>query len=622
MHFLVERRRLPVQLWEEKGKLWLKTPYHPKLVEELRALESRTWHPEEKVYSFANTQRNQFVLDFLQGKPVYAPFLKDYSPIDTPYPAREHQRRLAGMWLARHFVLWAAEMGTGKTLAAIIALDKIPAIQNRLVWYIAPKSGLKAVERELDKWESKVRPLMMTYEGLVKTIKEWRTGTSAPMVVVFDESSLIKTPSAQRTKAAQHLANAVREEWGDHAYVLAMTGTPAPKSPVDWWSQVEVLRPGYLMEPNIHILKKNLAIIEERESPAGGKYPHLIAWRDDESRCSTCGMFADDNAHKQVVDGPFGIEVNGRWHAFEPSVNEVHRLYKRLDGLVTVLFKKDCMDLPEKQFEIVRIQPSVEMLRCAQLLKKTTGKAMILINLLRELSDGFQYKQVVTGEETCSQCQGTGRALGPTDNGVEETTCDLCGGGGKTKVYSRTTENVGTPKDARLIEELENHEEVGRIVIWGGFTGTIDRLVDLCQKAGWAVLRVDGRGYLGLTAEGNPADTNLMLAAMDGSDKKRQHLMELFPKLAFIGHPKAGGMGLTLTMSPTAVYYSNSFDGQARIQSVDRIHRLGMDANRGAMIKDFICLPTDQLILDNLEKKKRLQDISLGEIMEYLANGN
>ena len=50
------------------------------------------------------------------------------------------------------------------------------------------------------------------------------------------------------------------------------------------------------------------------------------------------------------------------------------------------------------------------------------------------------------------------------------------------------------------------------------------------------------------------------------------------------------------------------------MQAVHRHHRLGMDANRAAVIKDLIHLPTDQLVLDNLNKKQRLQGLTMGEL--------
>ena len=45
---------------------------------------------------------------------------------------------------------------------------------------------------------------------------------------------------------------------------------------------------------------------------------------------------------------------------------------------------------------------------------------------------------------------------------------------------------------------------------------------------------------------------------------------------------------------------------------------MGMDENRGATIIDLMHLATDQLILDNLQKKKRLQALTLGDLTTAL----
>jgi SNF2 family DNA or RNA helicase len=43
----------------------------------------------------------------------------------------------------------------------------------------------------------------------------------------------------------------------------------------------------------------------------------------------------------------------------------------------------------------------------------------------------------------------------------------------------------------------------------------------------------------------------------------------------FVGNPKTGGYGLTLTAASIVVYFSNSFDLEVRLQSEDRAHRIG-----------------------------------------------
>ena len=132
-------------------------------------------------------------------------------------------------------------------------------------------------------------------------------------------------------------------------------------------------------------MKASLSLNEQREG-AAGMYPHHITWLDDEKKCKTCGQTKEHekhsaNAERQSVDSIIEMlksqatgfkagksdgtaetvvvqakESNTGFHKFEPSVNEVSRLYKRMRGLVTVVFKKECGDLPEKEYRDVHVQ--------------------------------------------------------------------------------------------------------------------------------------------------------------------------------------------------------------------------------------------------------------------------
>jgi hypothetical protein len=199
--------------------------------------------------------------------------------------------------------------------------------------------------------------------------------------------------------------------------------------------------------------------------------------------------------------------------------------------------------------------------------------------------------------------------------------CDHCGGGGEIPKYKRAAVEVPCPKDDILIEELDLHEDIGRYIAWGGFTETINRIVRICHEQGWSTLRVDGRGYHGESATGQTLDSDILLAAMDESEPNKVKLYEDHPKVCFVGHPKAGGMALTLTSSPTEFFFSNSFDGEARIQAVERFHRAGMRLDRKPRIVDVFHLPSDKLVLDNLKLKKKLQNMTMGEVDDAFTRG-
>ncbi len=109
---------------------------------------------------------------------------------------------------------------------------------------------------------------------------------------------------------------------------------------------------------------------------------------------------------------------------------------------------------------------------------------------------------------------------------------------------------------------------------------------------------------------------------MDGSHKDKAELRKTYDKVAFIGQPGAGGTAYTLTSAPTMFYYSNTFKGEDRMQSEDRHHRPGMDVNRGATIVDVVHLPSDLVVLRSLKQKKRLQDMTMGQLEEAFNEHN
>jgi len=636
----VGRYLKPIQLIYKGDRIFLKFKYNKKLIEEVRSFDGPKWHgydePPRKIWSIKNSPRNLFQLQYLDvnSPDPYAHYdrpLVDYTPRRTLY---SHQVKLLRHAITYCHCIFAAEMGLGKTLVAIELMEYVKdkfGLANHEAWYIGPRSGIRAVNLELSKWRSEVLPEMYTYEKLKNILSNWTDGAPPPKVVIYDESSKIKTPTAQRSQASMHLANAVREHWGYEGFIIEMSGTPAPKSPVDWWHQCEVACPGFIKEGNANKFKARLCLSEMRESMSGGQYPHIITWLDDENKCAICGQREHEGNHDEL----FGVEGV---HKFENSKNEVNFLYKRMGGLVLVQFKKDCLkDLPEKRYEVIKVKTTPSILRAAKMIQKTSKRAIEALTLLRELSDGFQYTEKAVGKVTCGYCNGNKvtkvmvpkeeyNAENPTpikeisadDFEEKELICDNCGGSGEVTKYERDITEISSPKDAEFIDLLDLHDDVGRFIVWGGFTGTIDRLCNIAQRHGWAVLRVDGRGYLATDAMGEQADDNEYLKAMDASHPDKRDLLHKIPKLCFVGHPQAGGMALTLTASPTELFYSNSFSGEARMQAEDRFHRPGADENRGCTIIDLIHLPSDQIVLDNLKKKKKLQTLSMTELAEAL----
>ena len=262
---------------------------------------------------------------------------------------------------------------------------------------------------------------------------------------------------------------------------------------------------------------------------------------------------------------------------------EVELLPKRLDGLVLPMWKKDCMDLPEKVYEVITLQPTVATLRVARHLAKTIPRAK-LNQKLRQLSDGFQY--VIQEGEDPSEGE---------DNEVDQSAEEII----------RGRVQIGeTPKDQLLKDLLEQYSEAKRLVCYAAYQASVDRVSKIVAEEGWKVWQYDGRGQIGGVTEDQFND------------------YQKYPdKICFVGNPDSAGKGLTLSGAPAIFYFSNSFKGESRTQSEDRIHRPGATRARGCKIIDCVHLPSDAKVIDAVKLKRNVEKANLEEVLALLGEG-
>jgi SNF2 family DNA or RNA helicase len=143
-------------------------------------------------------------------------------------------------------------------------------------------------------------------------------------------------------------------------------------------------------------------------------------------------------------------------------------------------------------------------------------------------------------------------------------------------------------KSNRLNELLDVVEELqGKAIIWATYTHDIKQIAEaLRDRFGPDSVAT----YYGAT----PQD-------------ERQEIVNAFqepesPLRFFVGQPKTGGYGITLTAANTVIYFSNSYDLEIRLQSEDRAHRIGQ-TNKVTYI-DLVSPGTiDEKILQALRDK-------------------
>lgn len=142
------------------------------------------------------------------------------------------------------------------------------------------------------------------------------------------------------------------------------------------------------------------------------------------------------------------------------------------------------------------------------------------------------------------------------------------------------------PKMAELIDLLEDFD--GKAVIWSRFLPEIFAIRTSLEKA-----------YPGSTmvmTGGTPHESRQqMVDEFQNSDRLR----------FFISNHAVGGAGITLTSATMAVYYSNTFNLEDRLQSEDRIHRIGQ--TQPCLYVDLICdLLVDKTLTAAISRKTSL----------------
>lgn len=166
--------------------------------------------------------------------------------------------------------------------------------------------------------------------------------------------------------------------------------------------------------------------------------------------------------------------------------------------------------------------------------------------------------------------------------------------GGKLVYKVRQIEEQ-TPKVQELLDLTQDLD--GKAIIWARFRGEL-RLIA-------AALRQE-------YGEDSVVEFHGGVLEQDRTTARRRFQDPKDPARWFVGQPAAGGIGLTLTQARTAVYFSNDFNLETRLQSEDRAHRIGQ--NWPVNIIDLVARGTlDPKLLRTLLNKKGLADLITGD---------
>ena len=246
--------------------------------------------------------------------------------------------------------------------------------------------------------------------------------------------------------------------------------------------------------------------------------------------------------------------------------------YRRLDELNEKLFsfstrvlKEDCLDLPDKIYTRRNVELTDEQAKVYGQMKKLA---------LAQLENG----DLATTESVLTQIMR-----------LQQICCGF---------FQPDVGQIQPLKNNRLNELMNITDEIsGKAIIWASYTHDIQQI---CQTLRDRFGPDSVATYYGAT----PQD-------------RRQEIVEEIqdpdsPLRFFVGQPKTGGYGITLTAANTVIYYSNSYDLEIRLQSEDRAHRIGQ--TKSVTYIDLVSPDTiDEKVLDALRSKVNLAGMVLGE---------
>lgn len=254
-------------------------------------------------------------------------------------------------------------------------------------------------------------------------------------------------------------------------------------------------------------------------------------------------------------------------HSFQEitGYQRLDELGNKLDDFSLRVLKKDCLDLPDKVYtkreipltpEQKKVYRQMQEFALAMLEKgelSTTQSVLTQIMRLQQICCGF---------------------LQPDEGDIQEI------------------------KNSRIEELLNVAEETqGKVIIWATWSYDIRRIEAALRK------RYGNDSVASYYGETDQDD--------------RQTIVERFQDPSsdlrfFVGQPRTGGYGITLTEANTVVYFSNSYDLEIRLQSEDRAHRIGQQ--KSVTYIDFVCPDTiDEKILQALRDKINLAGTVLRE---------
>ncbi|MCF8009545.1 MAG: DEAD/DEAH box helicase [Halanaerobiales bacterium] len=425
------------------------------------------------------------------------------------------------------------EMGTGKTRVALeLAIDRIKANKVDCILWLCPVSVKKTIENEINKhidkcsyelvqpdkirnWQAHI--YICGIESVSQSdrinFKLYNLINRRNCFLIVDESSLIKNYEAKRTKRIL--------KYGEQCeYKLILNGTPITNTEQDLYSQWKLLDWRILGYRSFWSFAANHLEYSE-------KYPGMI-------------VRAHNTDYLSRKIAPYSYQVT----------------------------KKECMDLPEKNYSSRWVDMTWEQ---RDIYHYTMDE--ILMNITVEEFESYTLFQLFT-------------ALQKVISGITMN---------NKFIFNEPQNN---PRIKTLLEIISELPDDKKVIIWCKYQHEIKNIIKVLSNKYGDKLVSEYWGEL--------------------TEQKRNIELDKFKNNTkfLIANKSVGAFGLNLQYCNYCIYYSNDFNWATRKQSEDRIHRAGQKNN--VHIIDIITRNSiDERIQESLSKKENLVNCFKNKLDEF-----
>lgn len=536
--------------------------------------------------------------------------------MDFKTEPRPYQRRFFERFKDSEYFALFCDMGTGKTKVALdIAAHKYQTGQIDALLVIAPNHVHEqwvidecpkhlAVQYRPMIWHSnwvgrsywiKTLNAFITeaypfLKVLTVNVEAFQSDTVVPYIadfvhsnkcfIIIDEATRIKHEKTKRTKTIHKL-----EKYGQRAI---LTGTPVAQSPFNLWSMMEFLHKDYF-GCNYFVFQHRYGILMKGTNErTGAKFNVTIdekTWNITKSKLQQykgqrgeAGLMPADYEDISIMVGT--SEKNVRFI----DTQEHFVKYKRLDELRdyvskdvgAISFAEAAPDMPDKVYEVIYVDMSVEQKRVykelkANLMAEYAGKVVTAANKLalttrlQQVTGGFfpymeeENHYSPERKEWYSKVVGAGQLIGNSN-----------------------------PKLDAIMEDLEEVDFGSmKVMLWAHFVAELKHAYDALKDQYRCCL------YYGGTSDTDRADI------IRDFKQGRYDI--------FIGNTATAGFGLNFQNAPLHYYLSNDQTVENRLQAEARSRRI--DKAQVCIYKDVIVKHTyDEKVYANIKAGRDMND--------------